>query len=155
MCGNGLRGSSPARRGWLRSGGEVKRDGSGGLLGQGLPAVDLAHRDLARSEQRPEQPRGRFRRRQHGLGLDPALELLVQPLDRIGRPRRLPLALRQAQESEQALAGLLQARRDAGALQPPLAQERLARKHTVITAGGLTLAVWWAARGGVVGGPGL
>ena len=41
----------------------------------------------------------------------------VQPLDRVGGSRRLPLALRQAQEGEQALAGLLQAGGDAGALQ--------------------------------------
>ena len=53
---------------------------------EGWPAVDLSHGDLARGEQRPEQ-HGRGRRRgQDGLGLDPPLELLMQPLDRIGRP---------------------------------------------------------------------
>ena len=41
-------------------------------LRQGLPAVDLAHGDLARGEQGPEQ---------HGPGLDAAAEFLVQPLD--------------------------------------------------------------------------
>ena len=48
-----------------------------GLCGKALPAIDLAHVDLAGSQQRPEQHGSRVRRRQHGLRLDPALELLV------------------------------------------------------------------------------
>jgi hypothetical protein len=59
---------------------------SGWLLGKGRPAVDLSHRDLARGEERPEQHRGCFCRGQDGLGFDPPLELLVKPLNRIGRP---------------------------------------------------------------------
>jgi hypothetical protein len=41
--------------------------------------------------------------RQNRLRLDASLELLVQPLDRIGCPRRFPLALRQAREGERIL----------------------------------------------------
>src|SRR5437762_1118363 len=54
--------------------GEVN-DLIGRLLGEASPAVHLAHRDLARSRQSPEQHRGSFRGRQDGLGLDPSLEL--------------------------------------------------------------------------------
>src|ERR1700746_2227195 len=48
-----------------------------GLCGKALPAIDFAHVDLAGSKQRPEQHGSRVRRRQHGLRLDSALELLV------------------------------------------------------------------------------
>jgi hypothetical protein len=48
---------------------------TGRLLGEALPTVYLAHRDLARSQQGPERHRGSFRGRQHALGLDPPLEL--------------------------------------------------------------------------------
>src|ERR1700738_4777111 len=57
--------------------GEVN-DLIGRLLGEASPAVHLAHRDLARSQQSPEQHRGSFRGRQDGLGLDPSLELFMQ-----------------------------------------------------------------------------
>jgi len=46
-------------------------------IGEGIPAVDLSHGDLAGSQQSPEQHRGCFRARQHGLRLDPAFELFV------------------------------------------------------------------------------
>ena len=65
------------------SGGEIDRLRDE-LFGERLPPVDLAHADLAGSEQRPEQHGGGVGGRQHGLRLDPSLELLVQPLDRIG-----------------------------------------------------------------------
>jgi hypothetical protein len=55
------------------------------LCGEGLPTVHLAHADVSRGEQRPEHHRGGVGRRQHGLGFDPPLELLVQPLGRVGR----------------------------------------------------------------------
>jgi hypothetical protein len=42
---------------------------------------------------------------QDGLGLDPASELLVQPLDGVGRPRRLPLRRVAPGEAEQPVAG--------------------------------------------------
>jgi hypothetical protein len=78
----------------------------GGLLSEVLPSVDLAHGDLGGSEQRPEQHGGGFGAGQHGLGLDPALELLVQALDRVRGSYRLPLARREADESEEFVAGL-------------------------------------------------
>ena len=78
-------------------------------VGKGPPAVDLTHSELAGGEKRPEEHRCGFRRGQHGLGLDASLEFLVQPLDRIGGARALPLARRQPRESEEAVAGFLQA----------------------------------------------
>jgi hypothetical protein len=48
-----------------------------------------------------------FCRRQHGLGLDPSLELFVQSLDRIRGAYAAPLARRQAGEGEQAFSRLM------------------------------------------------
>ena len=48
-----------------------------------MPAINLAHVDLARGEQCPEQHGSGVRGRQHGLRLDPSRELLVQSFDRI------------------------------------------------------------------------
>ncbi len=68
----------------LRFSGQVKR-----LLlwldMEGVPAVDPSQGDLAASQQGPEQHAGRFGCGQDALGLDPALELLVEALDRSGR----------------------------------------------------------------------
>src|SRR4051812_11921635 len=50
------------------------------------------------------------------------LRTLMQPLDGVRGPRRFPLARGQPGESEQRLAGFLQAVGDGAALQPPLAQ---------------------------------
>ena len=75
---------------------------------EAFPSVDLAHRDLSRGEQRPEQHRRGLRRRQDGLRLDPSLELFVQALDRVRRANRLPLAFREAREGEELVAGFLQ-----------------------------------------------
>ena len=44
------------------------------------------------SQQSPEQHGRRVCGRQHGLRLDPSLEFLVQPLDRVGGACALPLA---------------------------------------------------------------
>jgi hypothetical protein len=70
-------------------------------LGERGPAVDFSHSDLARGKQRPEQHGGGVGGGQDGLGLDPALELLVQAFDGVGGSRTLPLARRQAGEGEQ------------------------------------------------------
>ena len=64
----------------LRSSCQVKRHGGGWQLSQGLPSVDLAHCDLPRRQQRPEQHRRGLGRRQHRLRLDPALELRKRKL---------------------------------------------------------------------------
>ena len=48
-----------------------------GLCGECLPAIDLAHVDLAGGEQRPEQHGSGIRRWQYGLRFDPPLELFV------------------------------------------------------------------------------
>ncbi len=52
-----------------------------------FPAVDHSHLDLAGSELRPEQHWHGLGAGQQGLGLDPAPELVVEPLDRVGRSR--------------------------------------------------------------------
>ncbi len=53
-------------------------------LRERLPAIDLAHHDLARCQERPEQHGRRLGVGQHGLGLDAPPELLVQSLDGVG-----------------------------------------------------------------------
>ena len=97
-----------------------------GFGGERLPTIDLAHVDLSRGKQGPEHHRGSVGRRQHGLRFDPALELLVQPLDRIGGAQAAPLARRQAREGEQTIASFLQAVGDGTMLQPPFADKDLA-----------------------------
>ena len=79
------------------------------LGGERVPTIDLAHADLAGGEQRPEQHGRGVRRWQHGLRLDPALELLMQTFDRIGRASASPLAWRQTGEGEEPIAGFLEA----------------------------------------------
>src|SRR5450756_882173 len=78
-----------------------------GLCGERLPAINLAHVDLTRGKQRPEQHGSGVCRRQHGLRLDPSLELLVQSLDRIRSAGAAPLAWRQTGEGEEPVAGFL------------------------------------------------
>jgi len=51
------------------------------LLGQGLPSIDFARRDLTGGEQCPEQHRCRLGGWQHRLRLDAALELRAPRLD--------------------------------------------------------------------------
>src|SRR5271170_2525471 len=53
----------------------------GRLLGEALPTIDLAHHDLPRGQQCPEEHRRGLRTRQYSLGLDPPLEFLVQAFD--------------------------------------------------------------------------
>ena len=91
---------------------------------QGVPAINAAQGDLTTGEQGPEQHAGGLGTWQQALGLDPALELLVQPLDGVCRPDRLPLIGRVEQESEQVGSCLLQAGGDGRALQPPFGSLR-------------------------------
>ena len=77
--------------------------------GEGLPTVNLAHVDLTRGEQRPEQHCRRIGRRQHGLLINPPLELFVQTLDRVRCSCASPLARRQARESEEVAASFFEA----------------------------------------------
>jgi hypothetical protein len=81
---------------------------------------------LPRGEQSPEQHRGGFRRWQNGLRFDPAFELFMQAFDGVGGSDRFPLALREAGEGKQFVAGLLQTVGYGAAFQPPLADKRLA-----------------------------
>src|SRR5271167_3622705 len=94
-----------------------------GLVGEGLPSVDFAHRDLTGGEQRPEQHGCGLGRRQHRLGLDAALELLVEAFDCVGGTRTLPLADGQPGEGEQPVTGLLEAVGHRLAFEPPFADE--------------------------------
>ncbi len=56
----------------------------GDWLGEGRPAIDLPHPDLARREQRPKEHGGGICRGQNRLGLDPAPELLVKAFNSVG-----------------------------------------------------------------------
>jgi len=76
---------------------------------ESFPAIELAHLDLAGCEQSPEKHRHRLWRGQHGLRLDAAAELLVQPFDGIRGPSGLPLRRRQAGKGEETIAGFFQA----------------------------------------------
>jgi hypothetical protein len=96
---------------------------NGWLLGECLPTVNLAHGDLTGCQECPEQHRRRLRRRQHGLRLDTAFELLVQSLDGIGGACRPPLTLWQPGEGELPITGFLQAVGNGTTFQSPLANE--------------------------------
>ena len=76
----------------------------GWLFGKRLASIDLAHRDLSRREQRPEQHRGGFGAGQNSLRLDAPLEFRVQALNGVRRADRSPLAWREAREGEEALS---------------------------------------------------
>ena len=111
----------------IGSGREVNRL-VGELACQRLPSVDFAHGDLTSGEQRPEQHGCSLGRGQHGLGFDPAFELLVQPFDCIGGARTLPLADGQSGEGEQPITGLLKAVGYRFAFEPPFANEGASTK---------------------------
>src|SRR5271170_2404610 len=57
------------------------------------------------------------------LRLDPPLEFLVQTFDGVRGSDRLPLALREARESEQSVACFFQAVGDGAAFEPPFSDE--------------------------------
>lgn len=67
--------------------------------------------------------RGGFGAWQDGLRLDPALEFLVQPFNRVRGSDRFPLTLREASESEQSVACFFQAVGDGAAFEPPFPEE--------------------------------
>ena len=60
---------------------------------------------------------------QHRLGLDPALELFVEPFDDVGGTRALPLAGWQPGEGEVPVTGLLESAGRRLAFEPPFADE--------------------------------
>ena len=93
------------------------------LVAERLPSVDLAHGDLTCGEQGPEQHRSSFGGRQNCLGLDAALELLMEPFDRIGGARTLLLAERQPGKREEPITGFLEAVGHRFAFEPPFAEE--------------------------------
>ena len=78
-------------------------------LGESLPSVDFAHRDLTGREQRPKQHGCGLGRGQHRLGFYPTLELLMEPFDRVGGACALPLAAGQPGKGEEPVAGFLEA----------------------------------------------
>ena len=121
-----------------------------------MPSINLAHVDLTGTQQCPEQHGCSVGRWQHGLRLDPPLELLVQPLDGIGGARAPPLTGRQPPEGEQPVAGFLQAIGDGAMLEPPFADEGFAPRldllapcrvnHVVVVGGDLIVQPLWRMR---------
>jgi hypothetical protein len=95
------------------------------------------------------EAKGATRRWQHGLRLDPSLELLMQPLDGVGGAHAAPLTWRQPREGEEPVAGFLQAVGDGAMLEPPFADKRLAPRldllrrrhvdHVVVVGGDLVV----------------
>ena len=102
-----------------------------------MPAIDLAHVDLSGSEQCPKQHGGGIGRWQHGLGLDPSLELLVQSLNGIGGAHAAPLTWWQTREGEEQVTSFLQAVGDGAVLEPPFADEGLAAGLDLLAGGGI------------------
>ena len=84
-------------------------------------------------------------RRQHGLRLDPPLELLVEAFDGVRGPGASPLRWWQAGEGEEGVAGLLQAIGDGPVAEPPLADKGPAPLLDLLCRGGVDHV-------GVVGG---
>jgi hypothetical protein len=106
------------------------RDASCGRLaaraqhgGDLAPAIESTQADLpADHETEPQDERGVLGG-QRALRLHAPAELLVQPLDDVGGPEGLPLALRELEEREQLLAAFLEAADDARAAGAPLPLE--------------------------------
>lgn len=87
------------------------------------PSIDTPQPDLAAGHETEEQDQRRVLGRQAALRLHPAPELLVQPLNHVRGPERLPLALGELEEREQLFVPLLEAADHAGAAGPPLPLE--------------------------------
>lgn len=87
------------------------------------PPVDAPQADLPPGHEAKEKDERRVLGWQATLGLHPAPELRVQPLNHVRGPERLPLALGKLEEREQLFAALLEAANHAGATGPPLPLE--------------------------------
>src|SRR5712691_4311381 len=85
-------------------------------------AVDLTQPDLPRGHETEEQADGGVLGRQRALRLDPAPKLLIQALDGVRGPQRLPLRLGEAEKGEQLVAALREAPRDPRTARAPLAR---------------------------------
>src|SRR6516165_5549431 len=88
------------------------------------PPVESAQTDLAADDETEEQHEGRVLGGQCALGLHASAELLVQALDHVGGPERLPLAFRELEEGEQLLAAFLETADHARAAPRPRPLER-------------------------------
>src|SRR5215216_2434164 len=84
--------------------------------------------DLYRRRATPRTTLGGVCGRQHGLGLDPSFELLVQSLDCIRCACTALLGRWQTGEGEELVDGFLQAVGHGAVLEPPLADESLAAR---------------------------
>ena len=87
-------------------------------------AVELAQRDLAGGDEAEEEDERTVLGGQRALRLHAPAELLVQPLDAVGGPERLPLGLRKAEERQQVRAPFLEALDHARTPLPPRPLER-------------------------------
>src|SRR5207244_3179310 len=92
-----------------------------------LPAIESPELDLAGAQEAEEEQEDGVLTRQQSLRLRAAAKLLVDALERVGRPQRLPLRGREAQEGEELVPRLLEARDHRRAAQAPLLREGGAR----------------------------
>src|SRR6266542_4229600 len=88
-----------------------------------LKADDAAKDDLPAAQETEEEQEHRVLTRQRSLGLRSPAELLVDPLERVGRAQRLPLRGRVTQEREELVTGLVEARDHGLAAKLPLPHE--------------------------------
>ena len=84
---------------------------------------DLGERDLHVDDEAEKQNDREILGRQGHLRLDPAPEVLVQALDDVGGPERLPMGPGEAEEREHLLAAILESLDDARAALGPLELE--------------------------------
>jgi len=82
-------------------------------------ADEAPQRDLAAAQESEEQEQNCLFIGERGLGFGPSAKLLVDPLQRIGGTRRLPLRKRESDEGKEFVAGLLEAGADRVAAQLP------------------------------------
>ena len=104
-------------------------------------AVDLPQPDLPRGHEAEEQAHRGVFGRQRPLGLHPPAKLLVQALDGVRGPERLPLRLGEAEEREELVAPLGEASGNPGAAFGPLPLEGGVSGAGVVAAGGVHDAI--------------